>query len=163
AKFGRYYSPTAMPDLLARVRGAWKDMTAERHRDSLIADARRPDDRNRQLSALKRLSDYYPKAHDALALEFLNAPTNDARTGKAFVEDDLYDAERPQALPPGHALKLFTGFFTNEGIYDRSAKIDRIVLDRLGTVDDLLATACIDRLIGRGYDAQIEAHCRRRL
>jgi ankyrin repeat protein len=49
-------------------------------------------------------------------------------------------------------------------IYDRSDKIDRVVRDLLAASgdDDNLARACIKRLVGRGYDAEIEAYCRRR-
>jgi ankyrin repeat protein len=50
-------------------------------------------------------------------------------------------------------------------IYDRSEKVDRAMRDRLasGKDDDWLAHAYVQRLIGRGYDAEIEAYCRRRL
>jgi ankyrin repeat protein len=47
--------------------------------------------------------------------------------------------------------------------YDRSAKIDRAVRDLLRkTSDDAIALACMKRLVGRGYDADLEAYCRRR-
>jgi ankyrin repeat protein len=50
-------------------------------------------------------------------------------------------------------------------IYDRSEKVDRAMRDRLasGKDDDWLAHAYVQRLIGRGYDAEIEAYCKRRL
>jgi ankyrin repeat protein len=50
-------------------------------------------------------------------------------------------------------------------IHDGSEKLDRVVRGLLVTCkdDDYLAQACIKRLLGRGYDADLEAYCRRRL
>jgi ankyrin repeat protein len=50
-------------------------------------------------------------------------------------------------------------------IYDSSAKIDRAVRDLLASTeqDDYLALACMQRLVGRGYDTDIEKYCRRRI
>jgi len=52
-------------------------------------------------------------------------------------------------------------------VYDRSEKIDRAVRELLiGSKDedeDRLGLACTKRLIGRGYDAEIETYCRRQL
>lgn len=50
-------------------------------------------------------------------------------------------------------------------IYDRSEKLDRAVRDLLNSIkdDDYLANACMKRLVGRGYDADIERYCSRRL
>ena len=50
-------------------------------------------------------------------------------------------------------------------IYDKSEKIDLAVRDILLRCkdDDGLALACIERLVGRGYDVEIEAYCRRRM
>jgi hypothetical protein len=47
--------------------------------------------------------------------------------------------------------------------YDRSIVIDRLILGILNsTTDNQLALACMKRLVGRGYDAAIEAYYRRR-
>jgi ankyrin repeat protein len=47
--------------------------------------------------------------------------------------------------------------------YDRSAKIDRAVRDLLAkTTDNRLALACMQRLVGRGFDDDIAAYYRRR-
>ena len=50
-------------------------------------------------------------------------------------------------------------------IYDRNSKIDRAVRDLLVSIkdDDYLAKACADRLVGRGYDADIERYFKDRL
>jgi hypothetical protein len=52
-----------------------------------------------------------------------------------------------------------------EGLtYDRSEKIDRAVRDLLVSAkDDSLGLACTRRLVGRGYDKEIEAFCRAEL
>jgi ankyrin repeat protein len=48
--------------------------------------------------------------------------------------------------------------------YDRSKKLDRALRDLLSkTDDDYLAKGCLDRLVGRGYDAEIEAYLKRRM
>ncbi len=76
---------------------------------------------------------------------------------------DVKSADRPRvkALSDGDRARVI-----GEGlIYDHSEKIDRAVRDLLRSAgdDDYLAQACVQRLIGRGYDADIEAYCRRRL
>jgi hypothetical protein len=50
-------------------------------------------------------------------------------------------------------------------LYDHSEKIDRAVRDLLTAADPDRAVgwACIERLVGRGYDVEIEDFCRRRL
>ena len=53
-----------------------------------------------------------------------------------------------------------------EGLsYDQSEKLDRAVRDLLvaNPDDDSLGKACVRRLVGRGYDAEIEDICKRRL
>jgi ankyrin repeat protein len=48
--------------------------------------------------------------------------------------------------------------------YDRSEKLDRALRDVLAkTGDDYMAKGCLDRLVGRGYDAEIKAYLKRRL
>ncbi len=49
-------------------------------------------------------------------------------------------------------------------MYDRGEKLDQAVRDILAkTDDDYLAEGCLNRLVGRGYDADIEAYLKRRL
>jgi hypothetical protein len=68
------------------------------------------------------------------------------------------DCPRVETLSDDDSVRLI-----EEGlIYDGSKKIDRAVRDLLvGTDDDYLGLACIKRLVDRGYDAKIEAYCRR--
>jgi ankyrin repeat protein len=48
--------------------------------------------------------------------------------------------------------------------FDWSEKLDKALRDLLvKTDDDYLAKGCLDRLVGRGYDADIEAYLKRRL
>lgn len=48
--------------------------------------------------------------------------------------------------------------------YDRSVKLDHALRDLLAKTDyDYMAKGCLDRLVGRGYDAEIEAYLKRRL
>jgi len=48
--------------------------------------------------------------------------------------------------------------------YDRSEKLDHALRDLLAkTDDDYTAKGCLDRLVGRGYDSEIEAYLKRRL
>ncbi|HEY7156417.1 MAG TPA: ankyrin repeat domain-containing protein [Gemmataceae bacterium] len=56
--------------------------------------------------------------------------------------------------------------YIKEGlIYDRRVKIDRALCDLLISIehDDYLALACMERLVGRDHDADIEKYCRRRI
>jgi ankyrin repeat protein len=54
--------------------------------------------------------------------------------------------------------------FVQTLLYDRGEKLDQAVRDILTkTDDDFLAESCLNRLIGRGYDADIEAYLKRRL
>src|SRR5215467_9278844 len=76
---------------------------------------------------------------------------------------DLKSEDRPLYLEGSSSLEkaevLKEGF-----IHDESAKIDKAVRDLLvSTRDDDFALACMQRLIGRGYDGEIENYCRRRL
>lgn len=49
-------------------------------------------------------------------------------------------------------------------LYDRGEKLDRALRDILAeTDDDYMAEGCLNRLVGRGYDVDIEAYLKRRL
>jgi hypothetical protein len=50
-------------------------------------------------------------------------------------------------------------------VYDHNKKTDFAVADLLRTTtdDDYLALACMRRLLGRGYESEIESYCRRRI
>jgi ankyrin repeat protein len=79
-------------------------------------------------------------------------------------KQDVKSQERPshaESLSATAKVELI-----GEGlIYDRSEKIDRAVRDLLVSTesDDALATACMKRLVGRGFDTEIEKYCRGRL
>jgi len=70
------------------------------------------------------------------------------------------DVPRVDAPSTGVMAKLI-----EEGlIYDDSRKIDAAVRGLLAaTDDDYLALSCLKRLVGRGYDADIENYCKRQL
>lgn len=54
--------------------------------------------------------------------------------------------------------------FVKTLLYDRGERLDQAVRDILAkTDDDYLAEGCLNRLVGRGYDADIEAYLKRRL
>ncbi len=138
------YIPTAIvivngvpgnKQLHADVVKEWGKLTADSHRDALAKDLG-SDDRSRRVGAAVRLAYYYPDALEPLVLEQL------ARPGAV---DDL-------------------GPLIDSLQYDRSAKIDRAVRDILEKTDsDYMGFICMNRLIGRGYDADIEAFIKRRL
>jgi hypothetical protein len=54
-------------------------------------------------------------------------------------------------------------FIENALVHDSSATIDRAVLDLLRSCveNDPVGPACLARLVGRGYDADVERQCRR--
>src|SRR5579859_3502628 len=71
--------------------------------------------------------------------------------------------DRPEVESPAATSKAR---MISEGlIYDHNTKIDQAVRDLLVTIkdDDYLALACMQRLVGRGYDREIEDYCKRRL
>src|SRR5262249_53371152 len=69
--------------------------------------------------------------------------------------------DRPEE-PLGDSSKAW--LIENGLLYDRSEKLDPAGRDLLVSTDnDSLGQACVKRLLGRGYDAEIEAYCRRRL
>ena len=69
------------------------------------------------------------------------------------------DKPIPKSISPYHLAAVI-----GDGLsYDRSVKIDRAVRDILAkTTEDEVAMACVVRLLGRGYDADIDAYYRRR-
>src|SRR5262249_3133155 len=72
--------------------------------------------------------------------------------------------ERPPYVNTLSSSQL--GRLIEEGlIYDENKEIDKAVHDLLTSTqeDDSLALGCMSRLIGRGYDSDIEKHCKRGL
>ena len=133
-------SPTHSAALCAAVRNEWGALTPESHRRSLIKDFRWPDHLGRLTGACRRLAYYYPETFEDLVVQLLNIP--------------------PVQLTDDFAAEIIEGGLMD----DASERVDRAVRDRLvHTEDDRLALACLKRLIGRGYDADIERYCRRRM
>ncbi len=123
------------PEICAQLTKEWGDLTPDKHRASLLEDCEGNGKIDARAGAFLRLAYYYPDALEAPALQFLSAPTP---------TDDVADL-------------IERGL-----IYDRSVKIDRAVRDLLGrTSDNKVAHACMKRLVGRGYDKEIEAAYRR--
>jgi ankyrin repeat protein len=67
--------------------------------------------------------------------------------------------DRPKTPPFAESDKA--GFIETL-LYDRSQKIDRVIRDLLAT-DVYFDHWCLNRLVGRGYDADIDAHLKRKL
>jgi ankyrin repeat protein len=199
----------------------WGNLTAEKHRDSLVRDL--DDD---QEGASIRLAYYYPATLETVALKQLAQPTYSASKVEDLVFTQLYKAktakERKELVDKflakhgeiaraGIRVQLFSDLeaveedkqlektllarqclmelfgypagvkskdrpqiwpleentqarFVHTLRYDRSEKLDRALRDLLAkTDDDYLATGCLNRLVGRGYDDAIEAYLKRRL
>jgi ankyrin repeat protein len=129
-------SPTHSPAVLATVRREWGNLTRAQHRAALIADFQQPDHVRRWVGACRRLAYYYPDSLEALVLPELVPETN-----------------------PKELTELIEGALLD----DHNVRIDRAVRDLLVvTADTHLALACMKRLLGRGYDADIERQCRLR-
>jgi ankyrin repeat protein len=235
------YQPTAIilvnsvprsKKLRDEVAKQWGNLTAEKHRESLVHDLLDTDNEYLRNGASLRLAYYYPAALEAAALkqlarssysigavqdlvrgplykattakqrkklvdEFVTKHGDVAREGiRSYLFDDLSTVEadeegrlypkldkryparqclidvfglpatvkskdQPAAQPLDDATQAR---FVQTLHYDTSAKLDRALGDLLSrTDDDYLATGCLDRLVGRGYDAAIETYLRRRL
>lgn len=69
--------------------------------------------------------------------------------------------DRPKTQPLSYTTQAR---FVQTLLYDPGEKLDQAVRDLLAkTEDDYMAEGCLDRLVGRGYDAAIEEYLRRRL
>jgi ankyrin repeat protein len=139
--------------------------------------AKSAEERKARLGAF--LAKYCPLARTGVLAHLFN--------DLAAQEDDE-ELERPQLDPPYRARECLTELFNQPAtvkskdrprqaplsgaeharfvetlIYDRSAKIDRAVRDLfVGADDDYLHEACLRRLVGRGFDADIEAFVKRK-
>jgi ankyrin repeat protein len=137
-------SPVLEAELRDKVQRAWGAATVETHRASLIADFLKPDSDRRRVGAYKRLAYYYPEAIEPLLCQFV---TRKGPAGESLSDDE------------------WRGLILERLVCDQSPTVDRAYRDLLASIkqDDALADACLRRLIGRGYDADIEKYCRRRL
>jgi hypothetical protein len=143
-------SPIHTPALAAATRKDWSGLTAEQHIESLTKDAR--DKSWRHHDALLRLLFYYPHAAENVAVAALS--TDSLRTSEGAYEvikvvEAVASTKSKKidnavlALFRALDLKKFEGF-------------DRVV------VDDV-ALACMERLAGKGADAEFAAYCRGRI
>ena len=69
--------PSHSRALRAAIEREWGGLTREKLKASLIADVREPDKAGRELTALERISFYYPECVDKLALELIQKPHYD--------------------------------------------------------------------------------------
>jgi ankyrin repeat protein len=235
------YQPTAIilvnsvpqsKKLREEVIKEWKNLTPEKHRDSLVRDLLDSGNEYVRNGASLRLAYYYPAALESAALKQLARPTYSVFEVEDLIRDRLYPAKTAKARKAlvdefvkrngeiareGIRWALFEDLDTQEadeegrlspklkhryrareclidvfGLpatvkskdrprteplaattqarfiqtlhYDRSEKLDRALRDLLAkTDDDYMAKGCLDRLVGRGYDADIEAYLKRRL
>jgi hypothetical protein len=143
-------SPVHIPALAAATREDWSGLTTEQHRESLTKDAR--DKSLRYHDALLRLLFYYPATGEDVARRALSVDSLRTREGAdevirvievlAGVQNEKID-EAVLALFRAPDLKKFKGF-------------DRVWADDV-------ALACMERLVGKGTDAEFAAYCRGRI
>ncbi len=136
------------------MRKDWTGLTAEQHRQSLIEDALDGRSAYAAQAALQRLYFYYPNAADPIATKLL------ARPWPGFVD---------AATERNHVYLI-------EGLSNvRSAKLDEAIVKVFQSLDlkrhkesdridaDHVAVACMDRLIGKGMDAEFRVYCEQRI
>jgi ankyrin repeat protein len=229
AGFAQSGSTTRSTFLRKQVAADWSRLTEKGHASTLINDFLKPDTEQRRIEAAVRLSYYYQRRLEPLALALLARPTYPADAVEQFVRDKLYkaaDGARRRELltdfvkrygEPARGgverqlledhqwadaldesargrlaldllVELFgknrneilsgrpifsdalsdrdrVDFITNGLAFDASEKIEAAVLGLLrhaGEDDDLIL-ACMTRLVGRGYDAEIERICKGRM
>lgn len=122
-------SPTHSKRLCAVARGDWQGLTEKKHRELLIQDFVKPDNRERRIGAYWRMAFYYPNAVEALVLKQLSVPTFDVMSCAAFVRGKLYPeksaAKRKElfdefvksngpASSDGILLQLFCNLYSQE-------------------------------------------------
>lgn len=123
-------SPTYSERLREVVTEEWKELTAEKHKESLIEDFRRPDNLERLIGAYLRLSFYYPEAVEELVVEKLEQPIIDEGKVEIFCRDMLYKAVRPESRP-----ELFDQFVLENGDHYAEGVVDQLFKD-LSSIED---------------------------
>jgi Ankyrin repeats (3 copies) len=124
----------------------------------------------------KELTDEFVKAngeiaHDGLRWELFDrfgSPFEEKRPKARECLIDVFgftDKVTTKDGPKNRPLSMHThGSLIDSLLYDRSAKIDQAIRDILAKTDSVyMGFICMNRLVGRGYDADIEAHLKRRL
>lgn len=106
----------------------------------------------------KEWKDFTPEKHRELLVKDFENGRNDAVSIRlAYYYPDVLEAHALQQLKRGNY-----GIIANLR-FDRSTKLDNAVRDVLmKTDDDSLAVECVNRLVGRGFDKDIEAYIQRR-
>ena len=103
-------SPTYSKRLREQIEKDWTDLTAEKHRKSLVDDFVNADYEGRRVGAYLRLSYYYPDAVEALVLAELQTPTFDSSRVHEFVADILY-----KTADVAERRKLYDQFIREHG------------------------------------------------
>jgi hypothetical protein len=90
---------------------------------------------------------------------------NDARELLILLYGYPNDVKSDQAPYTETWSAVEQGAFIEAIIYDNSEKIDKAVYEIFKKIsdDDYLALACMNRLIGKGYDDKLIAYCKRRI
>lgn len=165
-----YYPDSLEPLVLKQLARTFYDSGAV---DDFLRDKLYP---AKSAKERKELADGFAKANGEIARDGLRWELFD-RLGSGFEE------KRPKAReclidvfgytdnmtvkdgPKGRPLSIHEhGSLIDSLQYDRSEKIDRGVRDILAKTDSVyMGFICMNRLAGRGYDADIEAHLKRQL
>jgi hypothetical protein len=106
----------------------------------------------------KEWKDFTPEKHrELLVRDFENARSDGASIRLAYYYPDLVETHALQQLKQGNYKIIATLH------YDSSKNLDNAVRNVLmKTDDDSLAVKCVSRLVGRGFDKDIEAYIQRR-
>lgn len=158
-------SPVRTPPLAEAVRNDWSGLTAEKHQESLTADALR----HLSYAALTRLYYYYPEVADSVALKLLERPLHDGQKARALIDDAseptfLNETDKTdqryllEALAPIPSKKLDEAF----GKLFHNLDFDGLKgFDRIHTDD--LVLILMDRLKGKALDNKFQAYCEKRI
>jgi hypothetical protein len=120
-------SPTRSKGLLAAIRKEWSGLTPEKHRESLLGDAKTPDYPGRAEGAILRLGYYFPDSAEKVVLNQLAKPLYCSFRVEEFLRDKLYatgDAKERK--------RLFEEWVKREGPVFK----DGLLLYLLGDVQD---------------------------
>jgi hypothetical protein len=102
-------SPTYSKSLREAITKEWAGLTPESHRRRLSEDALKPDYDGRREDALRRLSFYYPKDAEAVAVQCLRLETYCVFAVERFAREKLYKA------PTEHWKELSETFVRDHG------------------------------------------------
>jgi hypothetical protein len=146
-------SPSSSKALAAAARAEWGGLTPASHRERLVQDALQPDSGYRRIGAYYRLSFYYPDATEDVVQKTLVELFGRGREVKSS------DRPFPSSVAWGDSYQFIKAL-----THDTSRRVDEAVRGILAktTDDDMLAIACMRRLMGRGFDDDIRRYATRR-